>query len=216
MNIRPKFGPVFEKNPRGRLLSAAASLFSKNGINATGIDRVIEDAGTAKTTLYSAFGSKEGLVVAVLEAESDAWLDWFSKEINKVKGSGRDKLVATFTILQKWFEHDKFYGCPLFNAMAEAPASDTQIRKITFNHRSTLERQLKVLALEDGLDNVDRLVAELMILFDGAIISASISRDPNAAKSAASAFATILSRSTRVAPVKSEERYENLAKMAVE
>ena len=44
-----------EESARGRLLSAATHLFCKNGINATGIDAIINEAGTAKTTLYKLF-----------------------------------------------------------------------------------------------------------------------------------------------------------------
>ena len=40
-----------EDSARGRLLNAATRLFCKNGINATGIDAIINEAGTAKTTL---------------------------------------------------------------------------------------------------------------------------------------------------------------------
>ena len=44
-----------DESARGRLLSAATRLFCKNGINATGIDAIINEAGTAKTTLYKLF-----------------------------------------------------------------------------------------------------------------------------------------------------------------
>src|SRR5437762_12217045 len=66
-----------EESARGRLLSAATHLFCKNGINATGIDAIIDEAGTAKTTLYKLFGSKTNLVNAVLESEGKAWREWF-------------------------------------------------------------------------------------------------------------------------------------------
>ena len=52
---------------RERLLLAASDLFCRYGINATGVDAIVAAAGTAKTTLYKAFGSKEGLLRAVLE-----------------------------------------------------------------------------------------------------------------------------------------------------
>ncbi len=42
---------------RERLLAAANELFYEEGVNTVGIDRVIERAGVAKATLYSAFGS---------------------------------------------------------------------------------------------------------------------------------------------------------------
>src|SRR5256714_14336434 len=62
-----------DESARGRLLSAATHLFCKDGINATGIDAIINEAGTAKTTLYKLFGSKTNLVHAVLESEGKAW-----------------------------------------------------------------------------------------------------------------------------------------------
>src|SRR5262249_14023818 len=66
-----------DESARGRLLNAATYLFCKNGINATGIDAIIDEAGTAKTTLYKLFGSKNNLVHAVLETEGRQWREWF-------------------------------------------------------------------------------------------------------------------------------------------
>src|SRR5262245_60786846 len=62
-----------DESARGRLLSAATRLFCKNGINATGVDAIIHEAGTAKTTLYKLFGSKTNLVHVVLEQEGKLW-----------------------------------------------------------------------------------------------------------------------------------------------
>ena len=53
--------------PRDRLIDSAKKLFCRYGINSVGVDAIIEQAGTAKTTLYKLFGSKDGLVEAVLE-----------------------------------------------------------------------------------------------------------------------------------------------------
>src|SRR5689334_8868016 len=64
------FMPVEEelkRSPRERLLQAARELFYAEGVHTVGIDRVIERAGVAKASLYSTFGSKEGLVRAYLE-----------------------------------------------------------------------------------------------------------------------------------------------------
>ena len=49
---------------REKLLAAADELFYAEGIHTVGIDRVIERAGVAKASLYSAFGSKDELVRA--------------------------------------------------------------------------------------------------------------------------------------------------------
>ena len=52
---------------RDRLLEAADDLFYRVGVQTVGIDRVIEQAGVAKASLYNTFGSKEALVEAYLE-----------------------------------------------------------------------------------------------------------------------------------------------------
>ena len=56
---------------RGRLLDAANQLFYEEGVHTVGVDRVVERAGVAKATLYTLFGSKDGLVRAYLEARDE-------------------------------------------------------------------------------------------------------------------------------------------------
>lgn len=41
-----------------RILDAASTLFYERGITATGVDLIVEQAGTTKRTLYQRFGSK--------------------------------------------------------------------------------------------------------------------------------------------------------------
>src|SRR6202008_829323 len=87
------FAPADDESARGRLLSAATNLFCKNGINATGIDAIIDEAGTAKTTLYKLFGSKTNLVHAVLESEGKQWREWFIGAIEAGGGDAQTKLT---------------------------------------------------------------------------------------------------------------------------
>ena len=53
---------------RDRQQRRANELFYNQGVQTVGIDRVIEQAGVAKASLYNTFGSKEALVHAYLEA----------------------------------------------------------------------------------------------------------------------------------------------------
>ena len=54
-----------------RLLAAANELFYAEGVHTVGIERVIERAGVAKASLYSAFGSKDELVRAYLRGRAE-------------------------------------------------------------------------------------------------------------------------------------------------
>jgi len=52
---------------RARILEAARRLFERGGYAATGIEAIAADAGTAAETVYLHFGSKRGLLAALLD-----------------------------------------------------------------------------------------------------------------------------------------------------
>src|SRR5260370_34380787 len=119
-----------DESARGRILSAATHLFCKDGINATGIDAIINEAGTAKTTLYKLFGSKTNLVHVVLETEGRQWREWFIETIESDGGSAEKKLGRIFPALKDWFRQERFYGCPFINAVGEHDKDQKQLRAI--------------------------------------------------------------------------------------
>ena len=58
---------------RERILDAAYELFSRRGVQAVGVNEVIERAGVATATLYRHFPSKEKLVLAFLDLREQRW-----------------------------------------------------------------------------------------------------------------------------------------------
>jgi AcrR family transcriptional regulator len=52
---------------RARLLDAAATLFADRGIDAVSVDAVAEAAGRTSGAVYAHFGSKQGLLMALLD-----------------------------------------------------------------------------------------------------------------------------------------------------
>lgn len=177
---------------RERLLLAAADLFCRYGINATGVDAIVAAAGTAKTTLYKAFGSKEGLVEAVLEREGSTWREWFAEEVDALPGDARDKLEHLFDVLKKWFAEENFYGCPFINAVGEHDKEDNRIRLLTLKHKKITLEKITELARQVRPEDPDGLTHELNLLIDGAIVAALITRDPQVADHARNAAARLL------------------------
>jgi AcrR family transcriptional regulator len=59
--------PSRSTEARSRIIRAAADLFHKQGVNATGPDQVIEASGTGKGQFYHYFRNKQGLVHEVLQ-----------------------------------------------------------------------------------------------------------------------------------------------------
>jgi AcrR family transcriptional regulator len=173
-----------EESARGRLLSAATHLFCKNGINATGIDAIIDEAGTAKTTLYKLFGSKTNLVNAVLESEGRQWREWFIDAIESGGGDAETKLARIFPALKSWFGEERFYGCPFINAVGEHDKDAKQFRAIAMKHKKVVLAHIEKLAAEMGATEPEVLAHQLGLLIDGAIVAAMVSRDPHVADTA--------------------------------
>jgi AcrR family transcriptional regulator len=173
-----------DESARGRLLSAATRLFCKNGINATGIDAIINEAGTAKTTLYKLFGSKNNLVHAVLETEGKQWREWFIAAIEGAGGSPQAKLARIFPALKDWFRQERFYGCPFINAVGEHDKDQKQLRAIAMRHKKIVLAYIEKLAEEMGAAEPEVLAHQLALLMDGAIVAAMVSRDPGVADTA--------------------------------
>src|ERR1700682_444897 len=88
------------ESPAMRLVLTATRLFNDNSIHATGIDRIIAEAGVARRTLYNHFGSKEGLIRAVMQRESEAWFEWLDSEMTpSAMQNPRQRIIRFFALL---------------------------------------------------------------------------------------------------------------------
>jgi AcrR family transcriptional regulator len=69
---------------RDRILDAALELFSQRGYAATGVYDIAKSAGIEKTALYWHFGSKEGLLAAVLDRMDAEFVERIAKRVARV------------------------------------------------------------------------------------------------------------------------------------
>jgi AcrR family transcriptional regulator len=167
---------------RERLLAAADELFYEEGIHTVGIDRVIEKAGVAKATLYSIFGSKEELVVAYLKARLAQRQERVARAL-AVVDEPRERILTVFDVLAAYIAEPGFYGCAFINASAESRPGSAVERTADASRAWT--RSLFVeLAREAGAVDPELLAGRLVQLYDGAIVSARMDRDPDAAATA--------------------------------
>jgi AcrR family transcriptional regulator len=184
--------PDLRMPPRERLIESARTLFCRYGINSVGVDAIIEAAGTAKTTLYKLFGSKDALVEAVLEREGQSWRSWFLTEIDGPGGSARDRLARIGPALKVWFSRDDFFGCPFINAVGESDKADDRMRTLAIAHKTIVLDRLTALCTEADVPEAEQVAHTLGLVIDGAIVLALITRDASAADVANRACAAIL------------------------
>src|SRR4029453_517880 len=109
--------PTATRKPsaRERLLAAADELFYAEGVHTVGIDRVIERAGVAKATLYSAFGSKDGLIRAYPERRGKTMATRPTRQLARYD-TPRERMLGVFESLARSFSLPGFRGCPFQNA----------------------------------------------------------------------------------------------------
>ena len=179
-----KDAPPAPDLPRERLMSAAQRLFCRYGVQGTGISRVLEEAGVSRKTLYERFRSKEELLHAVLDREGEEWRAWFAEGLGQASGSARERLLAVFDLLQDWFASESFYGCAFINAVAEHDKLAPPVADIVARHRRLTDEILVSLAQEAGASDPERLVRELSLLIDGAIVTAMLERSDRPAREA--------------------------------
>jgi AcrR family transcriptional regulator len=190
---RTRFADPPPASPRDRLLQAATRLFCRFGINSVGVDAIVAAAGTAKTTLYKTFGSKEGLVEAVLDREGRIWREWFVAEIDGPGGSAAERLARIGPALRQWFSRDDYYGCPFINAVGESDKSDDRMRSLAIAHKKVVLERLAALCAQAGHREPMQLAHALGLIIDGAIVAALVTRDAAVADTAGRACAAILS-----------------------
>ncbi len=175
---------------RERLLDAASELFYEEGVHTVGVDRVVERAGVAKATLYTLFGNKDGLVRAYLVARYERDRERMTRELGTRYKTPRERLLGVFDVQGLTFAEPGFRGCAFVGASAEAPEGSS-VEQVAEDYRAWLRSLFLDLAKEAEARNPEQLARQLMLLYDGAGISAWMDHDPSAAK-AARAVATAL------------------------
>ena len=104
---------------RERILLAAHDLFYREGIRATGVDRIIADAGVTKVTFYRHYPSKNDLIEAFLEDRHGSWMTWFAAALERQNAAGRQGIAALAPALGAWFRNDSYRGCAFLNTVVE-------------------------------------------------------------------------------------------------
>jgi AcrR family transcriptional regulator len=176
---------------RDRLLTAANELFYEEGIHAVGIDRVLERAQVAKASLYSTFGSKEDLVRAYLEARDQRRRKRIGAAIDR-HVEPRARILAVYDVLGEVVREANYRGCAFVNASAEGMRAESKAKRVCDDSRTWLRGLFTSLARELGARDADRLGAQLMMLYDGATVAASMDREVNAVKEARALAAQLI------------------------
>jgi AcrR family transcriptional regulator len=158
---------------RERILDTAYDLFSRNGIRAVGVDRIIESSGVAKMSLYRHFGSKNELVLAFLQERERRWtMEWLHEEARRRGDDGASRMLAIFDVFDEWFQQPDFEGCSFIGVLLEFGDLDHPIRLASTEHLATIRGLVEDFAADAGVDDPDDVARQWHILMKGSIVAA--------------------------------------------
>jgi AcrR family transcriptional regulator len=166
-------GSAGEDRPaRERLLAVAGELFYRQGIRSVGVDEIVAAADVAKMSLYRSFSSKDELVAAFLRERDESYWRWWDEVTDRHPGEPRAQLLGLFRSLAKLATRPNWRGCPFTNAATEFPEPDHPGRRVAEANKRELRRRLRELARRAGAREPALLGDQLVLLFEGAYISA--------------------------------------------
>lgn len=157
------------QSPRDRLLDTASGIFYREGIHGVGVDRILDEAGVTRATMYRHFAGKEALVVAYLDREDEAIRGYFAAAAHPDLGP-RELLGGVVEGIAEDIERRHTRGCPFINAAAEFPDADSPVREVVARHRDWFRSTLRDLAAGAGLADADAVADSLVLLRDAALV----------------------------------------------
>jgi AcrR family transcriptional regulator len=154
--------------PRERILHTAHDLFYRDGIRATGIDRVIAQASVTKVTFYRQFASKDELVLAFLEFRHQRWMAWFAQALARHGGT----VAAVVPALREWLGSPDYRGCAFINSVGELGPVLPRVMELARGHKRDMTDAIAGLMRPGrGRAAAARAIA---LAVDGAIVQAQV------------------------------------------
>lgn len=172
----------------------AHDLFYRDGIRATGIDKVIAEAKVTKVTFYRHFPSKNDLIRAFLDYRHQRWIAWFKDALQR-HSSHCDGLLALVPALQEWFDNPIYRGCAFINIAAELGDSLPDTLSICRSHKQDM---VAIIAeLLPASEARMALANAAAVAVDGAIVRAQMEDDQAGKRAALNSLSVILTMLNR-------------------
>jgi len=162
------------RGARQRILDTAAELFYRDGINATGVEKLAAEASVSKRTLYQHFPSKTAVVEEYLRGMEQRAVDTVMH--SDAQQTPRARMLAAFD--DRTAGGGTFRGCPFHNAAVEAAGTMPEVRDIVRASKLGFADWLTDLAGQAGAANPRQLGNQLALLYEGAGALATSLDDP--------------------------------------
>jgi AcrR family transcriptional regulator len=185
----PKDPKMTDDQARATALDAADRLFYERGIRAVRMEEVRDQSGVSLKRLYKLFPDKDRLAEEALRRREVAFAEAL-RDYTEAKRSPRARVLSLFDFLAEWFAEPQFRGCPFINAFGEMSSTSASVLAVAQSQKRSLRAFIGELVAAAG--GTAALADQITMLFNGAIVSASILNDERAARRAKRAVEALL------------------------
>ena len=159
-------------------LDVAEELFYSRGIQAVGMDDIRNASGVSLKRLYQLFPAKEQLVTAFLQRRDVRWRQLLVDHVDTYD-TPDERILAVFDWLYGWFGEPGYRGCAWINSFGELGATSIAVAEEARNHKAAFKRYLDGLVHDAGLPS--SFADHLLLLAEGAMVTAAITGSPQPA-----------------------------------
>jgi AcrR family transcriptional regulator len=101
----------------------ALKTFYRVGFNAIGMDRIAEETGVSKTSIYNHFRTKDDLILATLRLRDEQFRNRLARRVEALAKDPRERLGAIFDALGEWFDEPGYQGVHVREGVVRVPGS---------------------------------------------------------------------------------------------
>ena len=184
------------------VVDVAEELFYSRGIQAVGMDEIRNASGVSLKRLYQLFPGKEQLITAFLRRRDVRWRQRLANHVDTYSRPD-ERILAVFDWLFGWFCEPGYRGCAWINSFGELGATSSAVAEEARNHKAAFKRYLDALADDAGLP--PSFADHLLLLAEGAMVTAAITRSPQPAYHAKDAAQLLLSSARTAEPTRISE-----------
>jgi AcrR family transcriptional regulator len=179
---------------RGRILDEAMKIASRDGLEGLTIGGLAKALSLSKSGLFTHFGSKEALQVAVLEHTFERFREFVKP---RVEGHGKEKIRGLFKGWLDWIDNPELPGgCPVLGASFELDDREGAPRDFLVERQrksqQAIAQAFQAIAKPDA--DLDQLVFEMRAITLAYHYASRVMRDPEARNRAERAFEGLLGR----------------------
>lgn len=178
---------------RERILAAADRLFYNHGIQAVGIQKVLEESQVTRVTLYRHFPSKDDLILAYLEQRGQRARAAVQAIVDSHPGDPCGALRAWAVAFTEDGQVDEYRGCTFVNAAAEYGQPDHPVRRMAVGQRRWINQVTESLLRDAGHPDPEAAARTLLALRTGYVFSTGLEEDTGWAEQFLAAHDRILS-----------------------